>query len=182
MLQKMDSRYWDGWISYSYINAKYKDPQSTSRSENSGDWYYPDFHRFHTLNFILNYKPVPAVHLTTRFSLASGIPIPKTADIIPDPDVPGSPPPYKRIQVYDDYNRAGFVLPLDVKLAFFSYNKDGKVQREIYLSFENLLSVVYTPEGRKDFDENTGREIPAYSMASYDLPIPLLTFGFKWSF
>jgi hypothetical protein len=182
MLQKMDSRYWDGWISYSYIDAKYKNPQSTSRSENSGDWYYPNFHRFHTLNIIVNYKPVPAVHLNTRFSLASGIPIPKTEAIIPDPLYSDAPPPWVRIQAYDDHSRAGLVLPLDVKLSLFSFNKEGKVQREIYFSFENLLSLAYTPAGPKDFDENTGRETPAYSMVSYDLPIPLLAFGLKWSF
>jgi hypothetical protein len=182
MLQKMDSRYWDGWISYSYINAKYKNPQSTAREQNSGDWYYPNFHRFHTLNIIFNYKPVPAVHLTTRFSLASGIPIPKTAAIYQEEAAPPLPPVWKRDLVYDDYYRAGLVLPLDIKLAFFSYHKDGKVQREIYLSFENLLSVVYTPKGRTDFDPNTGRETPAYSLVSYDLPLPLMTFGFKWSY
>jgi len=187
MLQKFTSRYWDGWISYSYINAKYRDPESTDRSRNSGDWYYPSFHRFHTLNVIFNYKPVPAVNLNVRFSLASGIPIPKTEAIVHDKDNdkdsnPDAPPPWTRIQVYDDMSRAGLVIPLDVKLSFFNFNKNGKVQREWYLSFENLLSLVYTPGGRKDFDPNTGRELPAYSMVSYDLPIPLLTFGIKWSY
>jgi hypothetical protein len=182
MLQKFDSRYWNGWISYSYINAKYRDPKSTALSRNEGGWYYPDFHRFHTFNLIVNYKPVKTVNLMTRFSLASGIPLLKTERIIDDPDVPGAPPPYKRIQAYDDYNRAGLVIPLDIKLSFFSFNKNGKAKRELYLSFENLLSLVYRAEGVKDFDENTGRETPGSSIASYDLPIPLITFGIKWSY
>ena len=182
MLQKMSSRYWDGWISYSYINAKYRDPKSANRTRNSGGWYYPNFHRFHTLNIIYNYKPVPAVQLTTRFSLASGIPIPKTTAIIPDPNVPGSPPPYSRIQEYSDNNRAGLVIPLDFKISFFGFNKKGKVQRELYLSFENLLSLFYKPDGPKDFDSNTGKETTGWSFVSYDLPIPLLTFGIKWSY
>jgi hypothetical protein len=182
MLQKFDSRYWNGWVSYSYINARYRDPASTARSKNEGGWYYPDFHRFHTLNLIVNYKPVKAVNLMTRFSLASGTPLPRTAAIIPDPDTSGSPPPYERIQVYDDYSRAGLVIPLDIKLSFFSFNKNGKAKRELYLSFENLLSLVYRAEGAKDFDENTGRETPGSSIASYDLPIPLITFGIKWSY
>ncbi|MDR2050005.1 MAG: TonB-dependent receptor plug domain-containing protein [Treponema sp.] len=182
MLQKFDSRYWNGWISYSYINARYRDPESTALSRNEGNWYYPGFHRFHTLNLIVNYKPVKTVNLMTRFSLASGIPLLKTAEIIGDPAVPGAPPPYKRIQVYDDYSRAGLVIPLDIKLSFFSFNKNGKAKRELYLSFENLLSLVYRAEGTKDFDENTGRETPGSSIASYDLPIPLITFGIKWSY
>ncbi|MDR2143457.1 MAG: TonB-dependent receptor plug domain-containing protein [Treponema sp.] len=182
MLQKFDSRYWNGWISYSYINARYRDPESAAISRNEGGWYYPGFHRFHTLNLIVNYKPVKTVNLMTRFSLASGIPLLKTAEIIDDPGVPGPPPPYKRVQVYDDRSRAGLVIPLDIKLSFFSFNKNGKAKRELYLSFENLLSLVYQAEGIKDFDENTGRETPGSSLASYDLPIPLITFGIKWSY
>ncbi|MDR2663218.1 MAG: TonB-dependent receptor plug domain-containing protein [Treponema sp.] len=182
MLQKFESRHWDGWVSYSYINAKYRDPHSTGRSKNSGGWYYPSFHRFHTLNLILNYKPVPAVQLTTRFSLASGIPMAETVAIVPDPDDPGSSPPYERIQAYSDYSRTGLVIPLDIKLSFFKFNEKGKVRREIYLNFENLLALAYTAEGPKDFDENTGREVPGTSVTSYDLPIPLLTFGMKWSY
>jgi hypothetical protein len=182
MLQKFESRYWDGWISYSYINAKYRDPRSTDRSRNTGGWYYPEFHRFHTLNLILNYKPVPAVQLTARFSLASGTPLPETTDIIPDPDVPGSPPPYIRIQEYSDYSRAGMVIPLDIKLSFFKFNSGGKVRRELYFNFENLLSLFYRAEGAKDFDANTGRETPSSRIASYDLPIPMITFGIKWSY
>jgi hypothetical protein len=180
MLQKFDSRYWNGWISYSYINARYRDPKSMARSRNEGGWYYPGFHRFHTLNLIVNYKPVRAVNLMTRFSLASGTPLLKTASIDPDP-ITGSIP-YTRTQVYDDYSRAGLVIPLDVKLSIFSFNKNGKTKRELYVSFENLLSLVYRAEGAKDFDENTGRETPGNSLASYDLPIPLVTFGIKWSF
>jgi hypothetical protein len=177
MLQKFDSRYWDGWISYSYINAKYRDPSSImALSRNSGDWYYPNFHRFHTLNIIHNWKPVKAIQLTTRFSLASGIPLLKTAAITPPP------PQYERIQAYDDKSRAGIVIPLDIKLSIFSFNKKGKVKKEIYFSFENLLSLVYQAEGQKGFDSNTGKETSANGIASYDLPIPLVTFGIKWSY
>ncbi|MDR2553327.1 MAG: TonB-dependent receptor [Treponema sp.] len=182
MLKKFDSRYWDGWISYSYINARYRDPQSTDRSNNSGGWYYPGFHRFHTLNLIFNYRPVRGVNINTRFSLASGIPIPETTGVFPDPGIAGAPPPYIREQAYSDHSRSGLVIPLDIKLSFFTFNPKGKVMREIYLSFENLLSLLYRPQGTRDFDSNTGKETPGSSVASYDLPIPLLTFGLKWSY
>ncbi|MDR2470706.1 MAG: TonB-dependent receptor plug domain-containing protein [Treponema sp.] len=178
MLQKFTARYWDGWISYSYINARYRDPHTAAVNRNGGDWYYPAFHRFHTLNVILNYKPVPAVQLTGRFSLASGYPIPETTAIN---HVPGPPPSYERIQRYSDDSRGGLVMPLDIKLSIFRVNKKGKTLREIYLNFENLLSVVYHPDGPKSFDANTGKETPS-EIASYDLPIPLITFGLKWSY
>jgi hypothetical protein len=185
MLQKFESRYIDGWISYSFINARYRDPQlstlpvsDSAPERNNGGWYYPSFHRFHTLNIIANYKPVQQVQLTTRFSFATGIPLLETVDISPN----STPPPnYSREQAYSDSSRMGFVIPLDIKLSFFKYAR-GKVRREIYINFENLLSLVYRPKGMKDFDSDTGNEVTGISVASYDLPIPLITFGIKWSY
>jgi hypothetical protein len=178
MLQKSESRFFDGWISYSFINARYRDPQATGSTKNNGGWYYPDFHRFHTLNIIANYKPVKQVQLTSRLSFASGVPLLETVGIEQDP-LTGK---YSRIQAYSDSSRADFVIPLDIKLSFFNYNPAKKVRREIYLNFENLLTLVYRPAGQKDFDSDTGREVPGMSVASYDLPIPLITFGIKWSY
>lgn len=178
MIQKFNARYWDGWISYSYINARYQDPQSIHEIErNRGGWYYPGFHRFHTINVIFNYKPVNTVQLTTRFSLASGIPLLETANIYYDALLHY----YVREQAYADHSRTGPVMPLDIKLSIFRLNKKGHVMREIYFNFENLLSLFYTPSGPMGFDENTGKETPS-QIASYDLPIPLITFGLKWSY
>jgi hypothetical protein len=178
MLQKFESRFLDGWISYSFIDARYRDPQVSNAERNNGDWYYPSFHRFHTLNIIANYKPVQQVQLTTRLSFATGIPLLETVGITQDVV---SPPHWVREQAYSDSSRMGFVIPLDIKLSFFEYAR-GKVRREFYMSFENILSLVYRPAGMKDFDSETGEEVTGISVASYDLPIPLITFGIKWSF
>jgi len=180
MLQKFSSRYWDGWISYSFINAKYKDPQCDSKdlARNYGDWYYPGFHRFHTLNVIINYKPVPAVLLSTRFGLASGVPVPRITKINYDPDSSR----YWADLVYDDMSRTGMAVPLDIKLSLFGFNENGKTQREFYVSIENIISLFYTAEGWPYIDPNTGMETNYHTMATYELPVPLLTFGFKWSY
>jgi hypothetical protein len=176
MLQKFSSRYWDGWISYSFINAKYRDPQSTDLARNNGDWYYPSFHRFHTLNVIFNYKPVPAVQLTTRFSLASGVPVPRVERIYYD----GSR--YQWDLVYDDMSRTGVAIPLDIKLSLFGSQKNGKVLRELYVSIENIFSLFYTAKGWPDIDSATGEKTSYHTMATYELPVPMLTFGIKWSY
>jgi hypothetical protein len=73
-------------------------------------------------------------------------------------------------------------MPLDIKLSFFHFNPAKKSHREIYINLENLLTLVYHPAGAKGFDEDTGREVTGLSIASYDLPIPLVTFGIKWSY
>jgi hypothetical protein len=181
LLQKFNSRYWDGWISYSFIDAKYLDPQCDSNdlARNYGDWYYPGFHRFHTLNVIINYKPIPTVQLTTRFGFASGVPVPRIAAIYPNPY---PPPNYNWDLAYDDMSRTGAAIPLDVKLSLFGFNENGKAQREIYVSIENILSLFYTAKGWPDYDSSTGKETSYHTMATYELVIPLLTFGFKWSY
>ena len=178
MLQRFSSRYWDGWISYSYIDAKYHDPQSTDLARNYGGWYYPSFHRFHTLNVIVNYTPIEAVQITARFSLASGIPVPRLVRIRSE----GNPPRYWGETVYDDNSRTGVNIPLDIKLSLFGSRKNGKVLREIYVSIENVLSLFYTAEGWPHIDRNTGERTTYHNMDSYELPIPMLTFGFKWSY
>jgi hypothetical protein len=179
MLQKFSSRYWDGWISYSYIDAKYRDPQSTDEEKNKGGWYYPSFHRFHTLNIIFNYKPVPAVEITTRFSLASGIPIPRIAKInhVLEPEEQ-----WWLTLVYDDMSRSGLNVPLDIKVSLFGSRKNGKVLREVYMSVENILSLFYKPEGWPDIDRYTGKRTSYHTIATYELPIPMLTFGIKWNY
>jgi len=178
MLQKFDSRYLDGWISYSYIDGKYLDPQCAPNdlARNYGGWYYPGFHRFHTLNVIINYKPVPAVQIMTRFGLASGVPIP----LVVRKYYSGGRW-YQEVR-YDDYSRTDVNIPLDFKLSLFSFNKNGKVQQEIYVSIENILSLVYKPKGWRGIDGNTGEETTWQTIATYELPIPMLTFGFKWSY
>jgi hypothetical protein len=52
---------------------------------------------------------------------------------------------------------------------------------EIYLAAENLLAGIYRPIGNTTFNEYTGREDPGGS-GNFDLPIPMVSFGFKWRY
>jgi len=178
MLQKFSSRYLDGWITYSYIDAKYIDPKSTDDERNKGGWYYPGFHRFHTLNLIINYTPIETVQITTRFSLATGVPILRVESKNLDPNTQK----WSWKRVYDDYTRTGINIPMDIKLSLFGARKNSKVQWETYLSMENVLSLFYKAEGFPDYDENTGEINSYHTLASYELPIPMVTFGVKWSY
>jgi hypothetical protein len=203
MLQKFTSRYWDGWISYSFNHARYKNPngKNSGLSEDDieeggasgGDWYFPPFHRFHTLNLVLNLKPVKHFNIATRLSFASGVPKSEngTIDVHPVlyyPDgVNGTASPYiiskyKRTSRYSDTLRTTFSLPLDVKFSFYTFNKKGKVQSEIYFAIENLLALVYTAKKNSSFNSYTGKEVEGSNTASYEMPIPMPSFGFKWSY
>jgi hypothetical protein len=193
ILQKFTSRYWDGWISYSFTHARYRDPQNKAKENVSvggnysagSDWYYPSFHRFHTLNLVLNLKPVNNFNIATRLGFVSGPPAKETGLISQYPVVidPGTPrevilEKWKREEIYSDTKRGDFSLPLDIKFSFYRFDKKGKVQSEIYLAMENLLSLIYKPKGNSTVDSATGKE----ESGSYEMPVPLLSFGFKWSY
>ncbi|ULQ58864.1 TonB-dependent receptor plug domain-containing protein [Brucepastera parasyntrophica] len=198
MLQKFDSRYFDGWVSYTFTWAKYHESErpggtlsssGTTQLVDSG-WYYPSFHRFHNINLVLNIKPLRNFNIYTRLGLASGRPLNKTGEIysyqVQLVDKDGNPgtviTKYRRDSSYDDNNRTTWSIPLDVKLSWYLFNPKNKVQTEIYLAAENLLSLVYRPQGNTTFNQYTGTEDTGSQSASYELPIPMISFGFKWSY
>ena len=197
-LQKLESRYWDGWISYTFTWAKYHDPTSgdqgfdlTGNTGGSDDfWYWPSFHRFHNFNLVLNYKPLQWFNVAARFGFASGQPRNKVSDKIepyPSLTIGDSGPvimqKYRRDSWYDENERTAWSLPLDIKCSFFLSKPNRRTITEIYLAAENLLSIVYRPEGNTRFNEYTGKEDTAASGTSgFDLPIPMISFGFKWRY
>jgi len=203
-LQKLESRYVDGWISYSYNWANYYDPSGGGSGVSMGSartvnqWYYPSFHRFHNCNLVLNVKPLRWFNVAARFGFASGRPLQKVGDTIysypvqavdennmPVLDKDGKPliiQKYRRDSWYDENERTSWSLPLDVKFSFFLFDRKGRVGTEIYLAAENLLSLVYTPTGNTRFNQYTGKEDTTGSSGSIDFPIPMVSFGFKWRY
>jgi hypothetical protein len=188
LLQKLESRYWDGWISYTFNWAKYMDPSGEAEG-----WYFPSFHRFHYANIVLNIKPSQRFHITTRFGFASGTPTEKIIDsriyaypvlVFNDDGTTTVVQKYRRYSVYDDNERGSWSLPWDLKFSFFGFNRKGMVNMEIYLALENLTSLFYNPKSpNTGFNSYTGREEEAASGTSgFDLPIPMVSFGFKWRY
>jgi hypothetical protein len=191
MLQKFESRFWDGWISYSFVYARYRNPSAksdelTSGADVNGDWYYPSFHRFHTLNLILNIKPVRFINIAFRFGLASGTPKSDTGPIHAAPllleDGETLVEVYKRSARYSDTNRMPWAIPLDMKFSWYFFNSRNKVQGEAYLGLENLQTLFYKPKGYTTFNRYTGQEDEGSNTATYSLPIPMISFGYKWSY
>jgi hypothetical protein len=196
-LQKLESRYWDGWISYTWTWAKYFDPTSGDNSvslgstdSNSGFWYYPSFHRFHNCNIVVNFKPTNWFTISTRFGFASGRPREKIiSDVYSYPVLYLNDnkdfvviQKYRRDSAYDDDERSAWSLPLDIKLSFYPSNRKGRAGLEIYLAGENMLSLVYKPVTRSSLNQYTGKEDPDGGSGNFDLPIPMVSFGFKWRY
>jgi hypothetical protein len=200
-LQKLESRYIDGWISYTFTWAKYYDPHSGDAGLNMGDtdsegaqWYYPSFHRFHNCNIVLNFKPLRWFNIVTRFGFASGQlrNITKYDDAVyaypvlyfDENNVPQILQKYKRKKLYEYSERAPWSLPLDMKFSFLLFDQKGRVGTEIYLAAENLISLFYSP--RRDngtrFNAYTGKEDDTRRGGYFDFPIPMVSFGFKWKY
>ena len=199
MLQKLQSRRWDGWLTYSFSWVKYRDPDSGSADmgisggTRGDDWYFPSYHRFHNLNIILNIRPVPSINIYTRFGVASGVQLSRRISNEPysypvyiyDPDDTAN---NKFIEIYrwpsvrDENNRTTPSLPLDIKLSIFGSNKSGKTRYEVYVAVENVLALLYTSQGNTSFNQYTGQVDTGSNSASYEIPIPIPSFGFKYSY
>jgi len=196
MLQKIQSRFWDGWLSYSYNWVKYRDPNGKlggmgiSGGTRGDGLYFPSYHRFHNLNLILNVKPTQNFNIYLRFGFASGVLLAKR-----DGDGPKSYPvlvyngddsyfieQYIWPSVIDENNRTTPALPMDIKFSFFGGNKNGKSRYEIYFAIENILGLLYTAQGNKSYNQYTGEIDEGSFSATYDIPIPIPSFGFKISY
>ena len=203
-LQKLESRYLDGWISYTYTWAKYYDPSGGGAGLNQGndtdsegsEWYFPSFHRFHNCNIVLNVKPLQWFNISTRFGFASGQQrrrrvqsdtISSYPVIYIDPDSSETMiiQKYRRETLSEYIERAPWSLPWDIKFSFFLTGKKGKTNTEIYIAAENLMSIFYRPERPSDnteFNEYTGREYDTGSSNAFSFNFPLISFGFKWRY
>jgi hypothetical protein len=194
MLQRKESAFIDGWLAYSWNWAKYRDPSGGSGMGRSGgnrgdDWYFPSYHRFHNLNLIVNIKPVQKINIFVSFGFASGVQLSRRVG-----DGPESYPvliydnnnprdsyfieKYRWESVRDENNRTTPSLPLDVKLTIFGNTKKNK-KYEVYIAVENCLALLYTAQGNTRFNQYTGQIDTGSNSASYDIPIPRPSFGFK---
>jgi hypothetical protein len=204
MFQKFESRYWDGWLAYTFTHAKYHEPErpaglsvgGTTILRDSG-WYFPNFHRFHNLNLVLNFKPFRNFNIYTRIGLASGRPMAKVGqperyeiallnkDGSPLLDQSNQPifiTRYRRTSYYDENNRTTWSIPWDLKLSYYFSSNRNKVLTEIYLAAENLMSLFYVAKANTSFNSYTGEEETGSDSANYEMPIPMISFGFRWSF
>jgi hypothetical protein len=203
-LQKMESRYFDGWISYTFTWAKYYDPHAGGEGVNQGgvdsagsQWYYPSYHRFHNANIVLNIKPFRWFNIMTRIGFASGQPTNKNevSDIYSYPviylDENGDTQimqKYGRDRISSSPARDPWAISWDLKFSFFLFNKKGKVGTEIYLAAENLMAAFpfypfENPNRNTRFNNYTGKEDdPGGGGGAFDLPIPMVSFGFKWRY
>ena len=190
MLQKKNGRYFDGYLSYSFVYAKYLNPatadyddQTTTDGDPVEIWYYPDFHRFHTLNLVTNWKPVSGMTITMKAALASGTPKEKVGDVtmypvsLSDGSIMEL---YSRTSSYSDTLRNGISLPIDLRISQSGYYRGTKIRWEYYFGIENILATVYRASSNTSYDSFSGTERSGSADFSIGYPIPSL--GYKISY
>ena len=204
MLRRMQSRRLDGWLSYSFNWTRLLDPDGGNAAMGmSGGtragWHFPAYHRFHNLNLVLNLRPAPRFNIYTRIGLASGMQIARRVGDAPrsfpvyvfNPDSPDDS--YFIIRyfwpsVLDENNRTSPSLPMDVKFSIFGRNARGRgmARWEIYVAVENVLGLLSSQlglsQGNAGFDQFTGQANQGVHAATYQIPIPIPSFGFRITF
>jgi hypothetical protein len=150
----------------------------------------------------MNVKPLRWFNIGIRFGFASGQPRNQAGaemksepvivleldedgnPVIPSGGVPKIIQKYYRPSWYDENERGVWSLPLDIKFSFLLFDNKGRVTTEIYLAAENLATLFYKPKGGSSLNEYTGKydTTSSASGSMFDLPIPMVSFGFKWRY
>jgi hypothetical protein len=150
MLQKAGGRFWDGWLSYSFNWVQNRDP-SLPPSDSKNDWYYPEFHRFHNLNLIVNINPAPAFSTMVHFGYASGVPT--------------------RIG-----DRGDDVLTFDLKFSWRWNSRDKKTISEFYAAVENIWALFKN----ESLDDIIKRIADGDAMYQLPIPVPSIGFRMSY--
>ena len=190
LVQKKEGRYFDGYLTYSFMMARYLNPSGTGpaiqpQAAPVGEWYYPAYHRFHSVNLIGNFKPLNWLTLSVKGALASGAP--KT--VLGDREVKAALMPdgqlverWSRTSTYSDTLRNDISCPVDLKFVFSDYYEGSKIRWEYYFGVENVFASFYTPKTNKALDGFSGKEQTGSGEAEFTIGAPVPSFGFKLSY
>lgn len=184
LLQKK-SGLWTGWFSYSFNVTRYNNPDGMrafedARISSGGVWFYPRFHRFHNVNLVMNFDITKKISLYTRLGFATGAPL-----IEHNPIrylYSSSEYRYYDDSLYSDSLRNVFNLPLDIKLSYNFFNKTGRAQGEVYIALENILVMVLPKQDTRIINKHTGKLEDSKDQPVYELPVPMVSFGFRWTY
>lgn len=194
MIEKKSGDKWDGYISYSFIYSKLKNPaeiQSNeyARSIVSGapldEWYYPSYHRFHTINLVSNWHFGKGWTFTVKGTIASGTPKNENGGItcyaarMPDGSVVQR---YTRSSIYSDTLRTDISCPVDLKISREWKTNGGKTSWEYYFAIQDIFVNLYSPKKDRSFNQYTGEMSDTAESADFSMGIPIPSFGLKVKF
>ncbi len=150
-----------------------------------GSWYYPNYHRFHNLNLIANFKPLTFLTISLKGSLATGAP----KNEIGVPEVFAAQLPdgtyierWSRSSTYSDELRNDLSCPVDIKIVISYFFPGTRIKFENYFGVENVFASLYTPKTNKAIDGFTGKELSGSGEAEFTIGTPIPSFGIRLSY
>lgn len=173
ILQKKNGIHLDGYLSYSFNYARFMNTYSTSGSTSLTDggdplnrFYFPDFHRYNSVNLVLNWRPVSEIVITLNTSFATGVPKKEETE--------------DGTKHYSDTLRTGPSYPVDLRFAYSNYFPGSKVKWDVYFGIEDIFGILNKESlvGAYVFgDEEPSLE----TVANFNFGLPIVSIGGKIS-
>ncbi len=198
LIDKKVSRYIDGLFSYTYVYARYQEPEDDNAgglssafggNETRGQDYYPSYHRFHTMNLLLNIKPTGNFTFTTKLTFATGNPKDEDGETtmfaayVNDREGNAQVAEmYSRTSYYSETLRSNYSLPLDFKFSWHNYLKNTKYEWEIYLAIQDVLAPVMGMIQPSESTQTSQWSGDSEEAASSGFSFPIPSIGFSMSF
>ena len=193
MIEKKAGDCWDGYLSYSFVYSRLKNPADlssdayaqTTNGAPLDEWYFPAYHRFHTFNLVSNWHFGRGWTFTVKGTLATGAPKPDNGNIfcyasqLPDGTVIQR---YTRSSLYSDTLRTNISCPVDLKISREWKTNGGKTSWEYYFALQDVFVNLYSPKKDKAFNQYTGEMNDTSESVDFSLGIPIPSFGFKVKF
>ncbi len=191
MIERKVGKRWDGYLSYSFIWAKMKNPANIKADEYAqamygsplDEWYYPSYHRFHTLNLVSNWHFGKEWTFTLKGTLATGVPKSEESDVscyaskMEDGTIIQR---YSRSYVYSDTLRTCISFPIDIRLAYQWKTNNEKTSWEFYFAVQDINLGGRNKE--QSFNRYTGKMSDVKETADFGIGMPVPSLGLKVKF
>jgi len=172
-LMKKNDGNLSGWVGYSYSKSLLKlDSEFNSERVNNGDYFPSNFDKPHEVSLVANYKLTKRYSFSTNLSYQTGRPI----------TYPIGKFNFNGVERVVFSNRNEFRVP-DYFRVDLGFNIEGnhKIKKFAH-SFWNIS--VYNILGRNNpysvFFVTEDKEIKAYKSSIFSIPIPTITYNFKF--
>lgn len=149
------------------------------------EWYYPNYHRFHTLNLVSNWHFAKGWTFTIKGTLATGAPKKEVGPVtcyaarMEDGTIIQR---YSRSSIYSDTLRTQISCPIDLRISYqWKSNKD-KFNWEFYFALQDIFVNLYSPKGEKSFNSYTGEPSENAESVDFSIGVPIPSLGIKMNF
>ena len=163
----------NGWLAYTYSRSKIRlDSKFNEERVNNGDFFPTNFDKPHDLSLIANYKLTKRFSLSANFIYQTGRPVTFPVGSYNFND--------NEYVIYSDRNK--FRIP-DFYRLDLGFNVEGNHKlKKLAHSFWNIS--IYNVLGRNNpysvFFVNKDGEIKAFQSSIFSIPIPTITYNFKF--